>query len=209
MFGYGIDSPNVNNATDPYYAESDDYYSYGDSYNVVHVGETHGWGCWGGGNPGTSRSRIDRQFLGRYAYVGNYYAVSYTHLVQGTPEELDTMEMSGTFGTAYENFAAALAGRNVSARATASFTSRKAPYKLQVTTTGMRESQVPGDPNAFVANLEYARDNNGNIYYTDAAGNRGIIENGTFKYGYTESKERRVDFDASTTFPLYLSLIHI
>lgn len=123
--------------------------------------------------------------------------------VQGTPEELDTMEMSGTFGTAYENFAAALAGRNVSARATASFTSRKAPYKLQVTTTGMRESQVPGDPNAFVANLEYARDNNGNIYYTDAAGNRGIIENGTFKYGYTESKERRVDFDASTTFPLY------
>ena len=73
LFGYGIDSPNVNNATDPYYAESDDYYSYGDSYNVVHVGQTHGWGCWGGGNPGTSTSRIDRQFLGRYAYVGNYY----------------------------------------------------------------------------------------------------------------------------------------
>ena len=123
--------------------------------------------------------------------------------VQGTPEELDTMEMSGTFGTAYENFAAALAGRNVSARATASFTSRKAPYKLQVTTTGMRESQVPGDPNAFVANLEYARDNNGNIYYTDAAGNRGIIENGTFKYGKTESVERRKAFDAATIFPLY------
>ena len=75
LFGYGIDSPNVNNATDPYYAESDDAYAYGDSYNVVHVGQTHGWGCWGGGNPGNGASRIDRQYLGRYAYVGNYYVV--------------------------------------------------------------------------------------------------------------------------------------
>ena len=85
----------------------------------------------------------------------------------------------------------------------ASFTSRKAPYKLQVTTTGMRESQTPGDPNAFTANLEYARDNNGNIYYTDASGNRGIIENGTFKYGTTESVERRKTFNAAAIFPLY------
>lgn len=123
--------------------------------------------------------------------------------VQGAAEDLATMEMSGTLTTNYEKIASQYEGRNVSARATASFTSRKAPYNLGITVTGMRESQVPGDKNAFVGNLEYVRDNNGNIYYTDSEGHRGIIEDGVFKYGTTERSESRKPFDESSIFRIY------
>ena len=116
--------------------------------------------------------------------------------IQGSAEDLAKMEMSGTLTTNYEQLAAAMSGRNVMAKATASFTSRKAPYVLGVTTTGMRESKVPGDPNAFVGNLEYERDNDGNIYYTDASGNKGIIKDGQFTYGKVDKVTKNEPFNA-------------
>lgn len=87
--------------------------------------------------------------------------------ILGTPEELDAMTLSGTFTTTYENYSSTFTGRNVKADASASFTSRKAPYNLQVVTQGMRESQVVGDPNALLGNWEYKRDDNGNIIYVN------------------------------------------
>ena len=83
--------------------------------------------------------------------------------VQGSPEELDTMSLTGRFSTAYEQIAPNLSNRNVAASATASFTSRKAPYNLKVKVEGMRESKVPGDPSALLGNWEYKRNDDGSI----------------------------------------------
>ena len=125
---------------------------------------------------------------------------SYYAEIQGTPQELDRMSMTGTFSTDYGRFGTEFSNSNILATRSASFEVRKAPYSLDVSVTGMRESKMPGDPDALVGNLEYARDNNGNIYYNRVINGkveRGIIVDGQFVYGSTVSQIVRKDKSGS------------
>ena len=99
------------------------------------------------------------QFKGTHELSGKKMYVE----INGTPEELATMAMTGVFTTSYEKYSTTFGGRNVKASATASFTSRKAPYNLQVVTEGMRESQTYGDAEALLGNWEYLRNADGSI----------------------------------------------
>ena len=93
--------------------------------------------------------------------------------IQGIPHEVDTMELTGTFTTNYENFGTEHRSRNATAKATAAFTSRKAPYTLQVDATGLREAGFYGDPKALTGDWEYERNVDGSIKYN---GSTPIIE---------------------------------